>query len=298
MKISAKNKNLVFDYIVYVYLLGVGLITLYPFWFVLVLSLNDALDTMRGGVYFIPRMFSVASFEAVLKVKELPIAFMNSILRTSIGTTLTLTATSMLAFTLSRREFIFRGFVQKFIVITMYVNGGLIPYYFVIKGLGLRNNFLVYILPYLLSAYYVIIVRSYMDGLPVSLYESAKLDGANDFQMFYKIAIPLSKPVLAAISLFIAVDQWNMWFDSFIFTSKVSLTTMQFELVKILSASTANITNIDQIRANLASGGTIVTTPESIRMAITIVATLPILLVYPFIQKYFVKGITIGAVKG
>ncbi|WP_040951421.1 carbohydrate ABC transporter permease [Gorillibacterium massiliense] len=287
------------DLFIYFYLTIIGIVTSYPFWNILVLALNDAIDSLRGGVYIWPRDWTWLNFKTVLSIDTLSIAFRNSLLRTVIGVVLSLFATSMIAYTISRKDFILRVLFQRLIVITMYVSGGLIPYYFVIKGLGLRNTFLVYLLPMLLNAFYVIIMRSFIDGLPVSLMESAKIDGANDFTIYTRIVLPLIKPALATIALFVAVDQWNAWFDTFIFATKPNLTTMQFELVQILTRSTAQVGNIENIRDKIDTGGRgLTTTPESIRMAITIVATAPILAVYPFIQKYFVKGITLGAVKG
>jgi putative aldouronate transport system permease protein len=291
------SKFTFYDGGIYLYLIFIGIITLYPFWNILVLSFNDAVDTLAGGIYLWPRVFTKVNYQTVLNMQSLPRAFGNSIMRTVIGVICGLTATTMLAYTISRKDYIFRKFLQRIFVITMYVNGGLIPVYFVVKGLGLRNNFLVYIIPMLINAYYVIIVRSFMDNLPDSLLEAAKIDGANDFKIFYKIVLPLCTPVIAAIVLFIAVDQWNSWFDTFLYTSKTSLTTIQYELMQILTRSTAAITSIDEIRANLNNQTVVQTTPESLRMAITMIATLPILLVYPFIQSYFIKGITIGAVK-
>lgn len=295
---SGKTGDLVFDGIVHLLLIIIGIVTLYPFWNIFVLSFNNALDTIRGGVYLWPRDFTLLNFKTVMTIEALPVAFLNSVLRTVIGVITALLATSMVSYTISRKDFIFGKFLQRVFVITMYVSGGLIPYYFVIKNLGLRNNFLVYVIPVLISAYYLLIMRSFMDNLPDSIQESAKIDGANDFQIYYKIVLPLCSPMLAATGLFIAVDQWNSWFDSFIFAPKESLTTLQYELVKVLAQSTANVANIDEVRQKVANGTQMSTTPESIRMAITVVATLPIVLVYPFVQRYFVSGITLGAVKG
>ena len=295
--VQRKASDIAFDWLIVLYLLGIGIVTFYPFWNILVLSLNDAVDSILGGVHFWPRSITFDNFRMVLGLDQLITAFINSVLRTVIGACASLVSMSMLAYTLTRREYIFRKFIQRLFVITMYVNGGLIPLYFVIKGLGLRNNFLVYILPMLMNAYYLIIVRSYMETIPSSLQEAAKMDGANDFFIFRRVILPLSLPVIATIALFVAVDQWNAWFDTFIYTSKKELTTLQFELMKVISRSTIQVENINELRDKISDGNSIVTTPESIRMAITIVVTTPILLVYPFIQRYFIKGMTVGAVK-
>jgi putative aldouronate transport system permease protein len=296
--ISEKYRKSYMDIVIYFVLLLVGIITLYPFWNILMLALNNPVDTLRGGIYFWPRKFTTDNFKVIFSMGQLMTAFINSVLRTVAGGTLSVASITTVAYAMSRRDFIFRKFLQRIFVITMYVNGGLIPYYFVIKGLGLRNNFLVYIIPMLLQPFYIFITRSYLDGLPVSLQESAKIDGANDFSIFIKIILPLSKPIISTILLFVAVDQWNAWFDTFIFVSDKNLTTLQYELVKILSQSTSSIQNYEDLRNRLASNSSIVTTPQSIRMAITIVATVPIILVYPFVQRYFISGITLGAVKG
>lgn len=288
-----------FFLVVYVLLALIGIVTLYPFWNIIVLSFNDAIDSLRGDIFLWPRKFTWANYEKVLSMPELSVGFRNSILRTGIGTVCSLIATSMLAYTLSCREYFLRKFIQRLFVITMYVSGGLIPYYFVIKNLGLRNNFIVYIVPMLLNAYYVIVTRSFMDTLPESLRESAKIDGANDLRIYAQIILPLSLPVLACIALFVAVDQWNAWYDTYMYASKAHLTTLQYELVKVINRSASQVGSYDQIRDQVnRGGGAQMTTPESIRMAITVVATAPILIVYPFIQRYFIQGMTLGAVKG
>lgn len=295
---SGQRADLLFDIGIYLVMFAVGLVTLYPFWNILALSFNDAIDTIRGGVYLWPREFTLINFEKVLAIDSLYTAAINSVLRTILGVFCSVIATSMVAYCISRKDFILRNFLQRIFVITMYVSSGLIPLYFVIKEIGLRNNFLVYLIPTLITAYYLLIMRSFMDGLPESIQESARIDGANDFVIYYKIIMPLCKPVIAATGLFIAVDQWNAWFDTFIYAPKESLTTLQFELVKVLTQSTESVSNIEKVRENIANGSQSATTPESIRMAITVVATVPIVLIYPFVQRFFVSGITIGAVKG
>lgn len=180
----------------------------------------------------------------------------------------------------------------------MYVSGGLIPYYFVIRGLGLINHFLVYIIPFMLNAFYVLITRTFIDELPDSLVESAQIDGANDFIIYLRVILPLSLPIIATLILFTAVDQWNSWYDTYIYTKGTDLTTLQYELVKVLSKSTSSIKNYRDVQSKLTNGAAITSTPQSIRMAITVVATVPILCVYPFVQRYFIQGMTLGAVKG
>ena len=201
-----KFKISTFDVVLTIIMCLIIVVTVYPFLNVLAVSLNDAADTVKGGIYIWPRKFTFANYQQVFSgSSKLPLAFFNSVLRTVIGTLTGVIATAMVAYTLSRRDFIFNKFVTLLFVITMYVSGGLIPEYLVIRNLGLINNFAVYILPGLISAFNVIVMRSFMDGLPEALYESAKIDGANDWTTFYKIVMPLCLPVVATISLFIAV---------------------------------------------------------------------------------------------
>lgn len=291
-----KQRKTVLDYVLFVVMALVIVITLYPFLNVLAISFNDAVDTARGGIHIWPRKFTLVNYiEIFTRNKQLIPAFINSVLRTVIGTTASLISSAMLAYTISRRDYVFQKFISRLLVLTMYVSGGLIPSYMLIRKLGLIDNFLVYIIPTLLSAYNVIVIRSFIDGLPDAMAESAKIDGANDFVIFYKIIVPLSIPVLATVALFIAVGQWNSWFDTYMYArSNPKLTTLQYELMKILDNASSQGGSIDPNNPLLQQSKT---TPESIKMAITIIATVPILLVYPFLQKYFVSGLTLGAVK-
>jgi putative aldouronate transport system permease protein len=271
--------------------------TLFPFLNVLAISLNESTDTVRGGIYVWPREFTFNNYLEIMKYDNLVTGFMNSVLRTVIGTILGLFAQAMVAFTLSRRDFQARKFVSTFLVLTMYFSGGLIPGYMLIRDLGLMNSFWVYILPGLINAFNIIIIRSFMEGLPYSLQESAKVDGANDFTIFYRIILPVCKPVLATIALFIAVGQWNSWFDTYLYNSmNENLTTLQYELMKILdNTSIGGSMDANQMKPNEEQLNQV--SPESIKMAITMVTVVPIILVYPFIQKYFIQGMTLGAVK-
>jgi putative aldouronate transport system permease protein len=203
----------------------------------------------------------------------------------------------MVAYTLTRKDFVLGKFVTLLYVLTMYVNAGLIPGYMVNKTFGLVNNFLVYIIPGLVSAFNLIVVRTYMKTIPDSLHESAEIDGAGEFTIFLKIILPLSMPVLATVTLFSAVGQWNQWFDTMIYCSgSPKLHTLQYKLMAALQSSmnqsgtsTANVVNTEAASNQV--------TPVSIRAATTIVAAVPILIVYPFLQKYFVTGMTVGSVK-
>lgn len=285
------------DVLIVIFMASVVVVTLYPFLNIIAVSFNDPTDTVRGGITIFPRIFTVENYASFFEPgSNLPAAFRMSIFRTVVGVVTALLCCAMFAFVLSRKDFMFRRSFTIFIVITMYVSGGLIPEFLLVRNLGLIDNFLVYIIPWLLNAFYVIVIRSYMDNIPFSLQESAKMDGANDVKIFFVIILPLCKPVLATMALFIAVGQWNSWFDTYLYArSNQALSTLQFELMKILD----NVQTTARVVANDPSEGLRMARrhPEAIRMAITVIATAPIIIVYPFIQKYFVSGVTIGAVK-
>lgn len=296
MKMNFKKWTL-FDLVLALFMLFVIVITLYPFLNILAISLNNAVDTAKGGIHIWPREFTFANYTEIFGSNDqLLQAFFMSVLRTVVGTATGIIASAMLAYTLSRRDFIFNKQVGFLLVITMFVSGGLIPDYMLIRQLGLINEFWVYILPMLITAFNVIIIRSFMDNLPTALEESAKIDGASDFTIFVRIILPLCMPVIATIALFIAVGQWNSWFDTYLYArANENLTTLQYELMKILdNAASTSGGDITSQNAKFVADQT---NPQSIKMAITIIATVPILLVYPFLQRFFVTGLTLGAVK-
>lgn len=294
---SRLRRFTLFDVILSLFMIGIIIITLYPFLNILAVSLNNAVDTAKGGIHILPRDFTFANYTEIFSNNDrLLHAFFVSVARTIVGTFTGIIASTMLAYTLSRKDFIFNKPIAIILVITMFVGGGLIPDYMLIRHLGLINKFSVYILPMLISAFNVIVIRSFMDSLPKALEESAKMDGANDLKIFARIILPLSMPVIATISLFLAVGQWNSWFDTYLYArSNENLTTLQYELMKILdNVSASGGGGMDAQSAKYVAKQT---NPQSIKMAITIIATVPILLVYPFLQKYFVTGLTLGAVK-
>lgn len=267
--------------------------TLYPILNTLAVSFNEAVDTLTGGVQLIPRKFTLENYRTVFRTRTLMRGAYISVLRTLIGTLVHMILTSLLAYVLSRKEFLFNKQVSLFYVLTMYVSGGMIPGLLLLKSLGLTNTFWVYIVPGAVSAFNMIVIRTYMNGLPDSLVESAQVDGAGHFRIFLKIILPLCKPVLATVALFIAVGQWNAWFDVMIYNSgRDDLTTLQYELMKLLS-SVAN----QSADPNAMKNASNMVTPESIRAAATIVTAFPIVCLYPFLQRYFVTGLTIGGVK-
>ncbi|WP_409342267.1 carbohydrate ABC transporter permease [Paenibacillus sp. MBLB4367] len=295
MRKSYGTAGYVFDSFNYLLLALLGIATLYPFLNLFAVSLNDPMDTIRGQVYVWPNAFTWNNYLIVFQNDGLLGATLRSVVRTLAGTFLSVACTAMLAFTLSRREYVLRKWLNFILIISMYVSGGIIPGYLLIKSLGMTNSFWVYIIPGLISVYNALIIRSYFDSLPEGLMESAKIDGASDLQLFYRIAIPCSLPVLATVTLFVSVGHWNAWFDNYLYNTRPNLSLLQYELMKILIQSTSQVTSnatgyVDKevLRA---------TTPQSIRATMTIIVTLPILFVYPFMQRFFIKGIMVGSMK-
>lgn len=300
MKRKRKIGDVIFDNLNILFMIFLMIITLYPFINTIAISFNPGLDTVRGGIYLWPRKWTLENYEAIFASGTLVPAFFVSVARTVLSVVFGLSLTSLLAYVLSRKDFIFRKPITMLFVFTMYFNAGMIPIFFLMKSLGLTNNFWVYVIPGMVNAFNLIVIRTFILGLPESLIESAKIDGASEIRIFVSIILPLIKPVLATIALFIAVGSWNAWFDTFLYnSSKQELSTLQYEMMKLLSSSlrfssgssmSSGGVNADAVQQNMV-------TPVSIRAAITIVASTPILIVYPFLQKHFVKGLVIGSVK-
>lgn len=270
-------------------------ITLYPVLNTLAISLNDGTDSLRGGVYLLPRKWTLQNYQTVLQKNNLITGAAVSVARTLIGTVTALVTNALLAFIVSRKRFLFKSQLSLFWVITMYVNGGLIPVFLLYKGLSLTNSFWVYIIPGMVSAFNMLVLRTYMIGIPDSLEESAQLDGAGYMTIFTKIISPLCKPVYATVALFVAVGQWNSWFDAMLYNRMSDeYTTLQYELMKLLSSVTNQSASAESMK-NAAAAGAV--TPASVRAAATILTMLPIVCLYPFLQRYFITGLTIGGVK-
>lgn len=300
MEISRKKhrrKTSVWDKIFVVcntlFMVAFVVITLYPVLNTLAISFNDGTDALRGGIYLWPRRFTLKNYITVLQKNNLITGAYITVARTVIGTILALFANAMLAFIVSRKRFMFKKQLSLFWVITMYVNGGMIPTFLVYKGLGLTNSFWVYVIPGMFSAFNMLVIRTYMNGIPDSLEESAQLDGAGYMTIFTKIISPLCKPVYATVALFVAVGQWNSWFDAMLYNRmSPQYTTLQYELMKLLSSVTNQGNSVEAMKN---AAGTV--TPTSVRAAATILTMLPIICLYPFLQRYFVTGLTIGGVK-
>ncbi|MBP5495220.1 MAG: carbohydrate ABC transporter permease [Lachnospiraceae bacterium] len=279
-----------------IFLVLFTIVTLYPVWNTVAYSFNDGLDAVRGGIYLWPRKFSIESYNKVLNIQGFMVGAKITVLRTVLGTLTSLIANALLAFIMSRKRFLFRSSLSLFWIITMYVNGGMIPVMLLFRYLHLTSSFWVYIVPGMVSAFNVMVLRTYMEDLPDELEESAQLDGAGYITIFIKIISPLCKPVYATIALFVAVWQWNSWFDAMLYNRmKTEYTTLQYELMKLLNSvmQTSGSANGNN---NTSTAKQV--TPVSVRSAATVVTMVPIICIYPFLQRYFVTGLTIGGVKG
>jgi len=293
MKIKRSAGDNVLSIVIGVFMLVFVVITLYPVLNTVAISFNDGIDAVRGGIHLLPRKFTMKNYNTVLGMQNLMTGAKITVLRTVIGTLSALFVNALLAYVVSRKRFLFKSGLSLFWVITMYVNGGMIPVFLLYKNLHLTGTFWVYIIPGLVSAWNMLVIRTYMLGIPDSLEESAQLDGAGYMTIFFKIISPLCKPVYATVALFVAVGQWNSWFDAMLYNRmKTEYTTLQYELMKLLSSVMQQSGSADN-----AKNGAATITPVSIRSAASVVTMAPIICLYPFLQRYFVTGLTIGGVK-
>lgn len=283
----------IFDALNVVFMLAICFITLYPVWFVLVQSLNDGFDAAQGGIYWIPRKFTMANYKEVFRNNDIIKAFVVSVFRTIIATAFHVFFTAMVSYAFLRRELMGRKIYMTMGIITMFFSGGLIPTFIVIKTLGMHDNFLVYIFPAMFSFFDLLIFQAFFRTIPEALEESAKMDGANHFTIFLKVILPVSKAVLATILLFNGVFNWNDYFMGIIYINNSDLHPIQTYLYKMIITSESS-------KTSLMSGSFSASkfTSTSLQMATMIVTTIPIVCVYPFLQKHFVKGMLLGAVKG
>jgi putative aldouronate transport system permease protein len=266
-------------------------VTLYPFVYVISASISDPTALGRGEVWLLPVGFSLDAYRRVLADPLIWSSYYNTIWYVGVGTAINLVMTTITAYPLSRRSFSGRNPIMMFVAFTMFFSGGMVPSYLLVKTLGLINSRLAVVLPVAIGTWNLIIMRTFFEGIPDSLYEAATIDGSNDVGILVRIFIPLSMPVIAVMVLFYAVGHWNSWFSAMIYLNDDKKYPLQMLLRKILVQYDQNTMMADVMQGREAVG-------QTIRYAIIIVATVPILVVYPFLQKYFVKGVMIGAIKG
>lgn len=271
----------------------IGFIMIYPFWEILVKSFMTDKDIISSKTFFWPKSFQFNGYKTIFtdKTYNFGRAFINSVVVTVAVTIYQLIITTISAYALSKKTLPGRKFINLFFIFTMYFGGGMIPYYLVIKELNLLDSILVLIIPSFLSVYNMLIMRSFFNSIPQELYEASKIDGANQFQIFIRVVLPLSKAILATMALFIAVGTWNNWFTSMLYLPKNSSARPMAHVLQII------IENSKSTSAE-GSGVGLQLVGESVQYAAIIVSTVPILLVYPFLQKHFTKGVMIGSIKG
>lgn len=290
-----KIKWKLFDYVNAFLMLLIALICIYPLIYVVAGAFNEGVDYMRGGIYLFPRKFSLDNFKMVFSDKRLLIGFRVTIARTIIGTIAGTLFTALVSYGMSRKDLPCRNLIYWFNIFTMFFGGGLIPTYLVFNGLGLINHFSVYIIPSLYSVFNMIVFSNFFKEIPEEIHESGAIDGANEFQIFFRLYLPLSGPVLATIALWVGIAHWNSFFDSMVYTSDANLQTLQLFLVKLIKeAAMAQGEAATRVPAQVVRTTSITT----IRYAAIVVSSLPIFIVYPFVQKYLSKGVILGAVKG
>ncbi len=292
-KTSTSDK--VFNVVVYAVMILLAFMCFYPFYYVFIYSISDP-TLAQQGVTLLPKGFSLINYQKVIQLDGIARSFVISLSRTVFGTAITVVACSFFAYLVTQNLYA-RKVIYRFVIFTMYFNAGLIPMYLTYRMYHLTNTFWVYIIPSAISAYYIVLLKTFIEGIPESLAESAKLDGAGVITVFFKIIFPLSKPILATITVFAAIAQWNNWFDNYIYVQNDTLKTMQLMLYDYLNqASQLSQMSTSSLQHGAAAATQV--TAQGVRMTITMVVTIPILLVYPFMQRYFAKGIMLGAVKG
>lgn len=291
MKRSQGEK--IFNVFNILFLLGVGLVALYPFIYTLTISLSTAAEANRDSLHLFPREMSLAAYRIVMTTPEILTGYTNTLLRTIVGTLLTLLMTCIAAYPLARKELPNRGLVTFLILFTMIFDGGIVPKYLLIKNLGLLNSLWALILPMMLTAFNIIVVKNFFQQIPSSLHEAAQIDGASEAAILFRIYIPLSKPVLATVALWTAVAHWNQWFDAMLYITDDRKQVLQNFLQRIVIESSTQMLDMGMTRTDITQF-----TPETVKAATVIITILPIICFYPFVQKYFVKGILLGSVKG
>jgi putative aldouronate transport system permease protein len=290
--INKKREEPLFDVLNGFILILFSILMLYPFVYTINLSLSDADMAMAGGFFLTPAGFDIGSYKSVFSSPFIISGYGNSLFVTIVGTIIQLMVTALFAYPLSRKQLKGRALFNKMVIFTMMFNGGLIPTFLVVRATGLLNNLFALIIPVLISPFNVIILRSFFSNIPDSLEESAKIDGANDLHVFFQIILPLSKAAMATIGLWCAVALWNNFFNCLIYIKDREKYVLQLILREIVQS--ANLNELMDVEGD----DVMMATPETIKAATIMVVTLPILCVYPFIQKHFVKGVMIGSVKG
>ncbi|KHL97175.1 MULTISPECIES: carbohydrate ABC transporter permease [Paenibacillus] len=293
MRRKRTMEDWILDILITAILLIIVFITLYPFYYILIITFNSGSDSNLGGMYLWPREFTLGNYIYFIEDPKWVNAFLVSILRTIVGTVLAVFFTSMVAYGLAKRDLMFRKTYFFIVVVAMNFSGGLIAFYIVLKSLGLINTFGVYVIPSMLNLFFLLIAISFFREIPDELGESARIDGASELRIFFSIVVPVSMPLMATMSLFIGSGQWNSWLDSAYFVQNENLRTLTYRMMQVINQSM--VPTGDAAAASMSRAKV---TPFSIQATAMVVSIIPILGVYPFLQKYFVSGMMLGSVKG
>lgn len=292
---KTKLLDKLFDIVNIVLMAFILIITVYPLYYMFIYSVSSPLEAAKGLILF-PKEFTLVNYARIFNSGDILNGFAVSVSRAVIGTIVTVFGSSIVAYIMTKSELPFRKVIYRLIVMTMYLSSGIIPWYMTMVSYGLKNSFLLYVLPSAVSAFYVILIKTYIEEtISPSLEESAEMDGAGLMTIFINIILPLSKPVIAAIALFSAVGQWNSWVDNLFLVSSSKLKTLQLMLYEYLTSTVPSASNMRDISAQMSNYRP---TASSVRMTISMVTIVPIFLIYPLLQKYFAKGLMIGAIKG
>ena len=291
-------RDTVIDTVIYLVFGIFAIICIYPFYYIFINSISANNLVQQGKIMFVPQGIHLNNYAKILQLEGLEMAVVNSIVRTVVGTAVHVAGTAFVGYAMSRQEFWHRKFWYRFVIVTMYLSAGVVPVYMNMRMLGLLNNFLVYILPGAVSAYNMILIKTYMESISPSLEESAVLDGAGYAVRFLKIILPLSKPILATVAVFKAVGEWNAYMDTILYMRGGKFPTLQSMLWNYLNQATQLSNILMSGNVSDSAAATFELNPISVRYTLTFVTVLPILCVYPYFQRFFVKGIMIGAVKG
>ncbi len=294
MTIRRSVWEILFDSFNVVFMICLGIITVFPFITVLVTSISTNAEANAAGMHLFTRNPTLYAYENLFQNKYLLISFRNSVARTVVGTALNVIFTCLLAYPLSKKYLPLRNFWTLFFVFTMFFSGGLIPTYLLIKDLHLLDKFLVFVIPGLISTYNMIITRNFFQALPAELDESAKIDGANEFVVLFRIIVPISVPIIATITLWCAVGHWNAWFDAVLYTTREDLIVLQKLLYRIVVQGSMQMME----QSGMQTDVNFKPAPVVTKAATIMVSSIPIIMVYPFVQRYFMKGILIGSLKG
>lgn len=284
-----------FQFLLVIILTLVCITTLYPFIHVLSVSFSSASEAIRPGIHLFPREFTTAAYEKAVQLSGIWVGFGNTVFRTVVGTCLSVIVMSLGAYALSKKTLPHRGFITMAVVITMFFSGGLIPTFLLMKELGLYDTRMALVIPGVYNTFYMLIMRNFFMSLPEELEESARIDGAHDLRILFQLVLPLSKPILATISLWVAVHLWNEWFNALIYIQDQSKIVLQIYLRRLIVENMDNDVKMLMEQEMVYVDQSVT---ESIKAAVLMIGTAPILLVYPFIQKHFVKGIMVGSLKG